>query len=564
MKPFYITTPIYYVNDKPHIGHAYTSVACDILARFKRMDGYRVFLLTGTDEHGQKVQQAAHKAGLDPKAFTDKVCKTFVHLAERFEISYDRFFRTTEKDHLAACQTFWSSMEEKDYIYLGSYEGWYATRDETYYAESELVRDAHGNWLAPTGAAVEWLAEPSYFFRLSAFQQRLLDLYERHPDFIGPPNRKQEVISFVEQGLSDLSISRCSYDWGVPVPPSVKRVPVPAPEKGGPLGKERGKNENPKDGHVGGHVMYVWFDALLNYLNASSQNREKTAPAAGGASSGGEADVLVEAPFCPAWPAQLHVVGKDILRFHTVYWPAMLMAAELPLPERVFAHGWWTNEGQKISKSLGNVIDPLALLDRFGLDQCRYFLAREIKFGADGDFSTTRIRTRLNTDLANDLGNLVQRVLTLSFRYYNKKTPKKTVLLPRDLELVEAMRSEIETLRTYMDAQKLQEYLVLVWEKIRAANQYVDTEAPWQLYKTDKERLQTVLWTLCETIRQFGLVLLPFMPGGAGRILDALGQPQEERQLVHLYQEMTDPRPLLQPRPIFPRFTETDPAAPTG
>jgi len=318
---YYLTTPIYYVNDKPHIGHAYTTLACDVLARFKRLDGYNVMFLTGTDEHGQKVQDAAEKAGVAPQSFTDTVSQNFRDLTSAMNFSNDQFIRTTEPRHYESCRHIWNMLLEKGHIRLDKYAGWYSVRDEAFFTETELV-----DGKAPTGAPVEWVEEPSYFFALSEWQQPLLDYYEAHPDFIAPAGRLNEIRSFVKGGLKDLSISRTTFDWGVPVP-------------------------NDDD-----HVMYVWLDALTNYLTALDWQNDG-------------------ADYSTYWPCDLHMVGKDILRFHAVYWPAFLMASGLPLPKRVFAHGWWTNEGEKISKSIGNVIDPLALIDKYGLDQTRYFFA---------------------------------------------------------------------------------------------------------------------------------------------------------------------------------------------
>ncbi|HEX6141244.1 MAG TPA: methionine--tRNA ligase, partial [Geminicoccaceae bacterium] len=367
---FYVTTPIYYVNDSPHIGHAYTTLACDTLARFARLEGRRTKLLTGTDEHGQKVEKAAAAAGLAPQTFTDQVSERFRELARRMDVSNDDFIRTSEPRHLRAVQALWQTLRERDQIYLDSYSGWYSVRDETYFSESELV-----DGRAPTGAPVEWVEEPSYFFRLSAWQEPLLRLYEECRGFILPGTRRNEVISFVRGGLQDLSVSRTSFSWGIPVP------------------------DDPK------HVIYVWLDALTNYLSVLGYPDR-------------EAEDLRT-----FWPADVHVVGKDILRFHAVYWPAFLMAAGIEPPRRVFAHGWWTNEGQKISKSLGNVIDPLELIDTYGLDQTRYFLLREVPFGNDGDFSHAAMINRMNRDLANDYGNLVQRVLAMVQRYLDGRAP---------------------------------------------------------------------------------------------------------------------------------------------
>ncbi|HSR72199.1 MAG TPA: methionine--tRNA ligase, partial [Kiloniellales bacterium] len=353
---YYVTTPIYYVNDLPHIGHAYTTLACDALARFMRLDGYDVFFLTGTDEHGQKVEKSAQVAGLDPQAFTDRVSENFRALSQTLDFSNDAFIRTTEERHLRACQALWARLIEAGEIYLGSYAGWYAVRDEAFYGENELTLQPDGRRIASSGAEVEWVEEPSYFFRLSQWADRLLEFYDANPDFIGPEGRRNEVVSFVKGGLKDLSVSRTTFNWGVPVP------------------------DDPD------HIMYVWLDALTNYITAVGYPDT-------------ESDT-----YRRYWPADVHMVGKDILRFHAVYWPAFLMAAGLEPPKRIFAHGWWTNEGQKISKSLGNVIGPDTLVARYGLDAVRYFLLREVPFGNDGDFSHRAMVSRINNDLANDFG----------------------------------------------------------------------------------------------------------------------------------------------------------------
>src|SRR5262245_24833449 len=355
--PYYITTPIYYVNDAPHIGHAYTTVACDALARFMRLDGRRVKFLTGTDEHGQKVARSAREAGVDPQAFTDRVSQNFRDMTRLMNISNDDFIRTTEPRHVKSCQALWEKLVEKGEIYSGTFAGWYSVRDEAFYDESELVVGPDGTKKAPTGAEVDWVEEENFFFRLAAWQDRLVAFYEANPDFIAPRARRNEILSFVKGGLKDLSVSRTSFSWGIPVP------------------------GNPK------HVMYVWLDALNNYQTAV-----------------GYPDTKCD-EYSTFWPANLHMVGKDIIRFHTVYWPAFLMAADLPPPRRVFAHGWWTVEGQKMSKSLGNFIPPQKLVDSYGVDAVRYFMLRELPFGSDGDFSHRAVIGRLNGDLANGLGN---------------------------------------------------------------------------------------------------------------------------------------------------------------
>ena len=478
MKPkFYLTTPIYYVNGAPHLGHAYTSTAADVLARFKRLDGYDVFFLTGTDEHGQKVEAAAKAAGVDPQTFTDRVAADFIDMSRRMNISNDDFIRTTEPRHKLACQALWQRLADAGSITLGAYEGWYAVRDEAFYDEDELVTAPDGTRRAPTGAPVEWVVEPSYFFNLSAFQDRLLAHYEAHPDFIAPAAKRNEILSFVRGGLHDLSISRTSFSWGVPVP-------------GDPT-----------------HVMYVWLDALTNYLTATGYPDEA-------------------APRLAFWPANLHLVGKEIIRFHAVYWPAFLMAAGLPLPEKVFSHGWWTVEGEKMSKSSGNFIDVRPLIDEFGLDPVRFFLLREVPFGGDGDFSRRALISRLNVELANDLGNLAQRTLSFIAKNAGAAIPALGSLTAADETLLDAAEALTGKVRDALDRLAFNEGLEDIWKVIRAANVYIDHQAPWALRKTDPVRMATVLRVLLETLRVVGILLQPFMPDTMAKLLDQLGIPR--------------------------------------
>ncbi|WP_343562541.1 methionine--tRNA ligase [Kiloniella sp. b19] len=507
---YYITTPIYYVNDKPHIGHAYTTLACDVLARFKRLDGYETHFLTGTDEHGQKVEKSAEKAGVDPQTFTDQVSQNFRDLTAGFGFSQDDFIRTTEERHKKACQALWKRLEEKGFIYLGGYEGWYAVRDEAFYTETELVEGPNGQKLAPTGAEVEWVEEPSYFFKLSAFTEKLLEHYETNPDFIGPSSRRNEVISFVKGGLRDLSISRTTFKWGVPVP---------------------GNDE---------HIMYVWLDALTNYMTAV-----------------GYPDVE-SGIYQKFWPADLHMVGKDILRFHAVYWPAFLMAADLPLPKRVFAHGWWTNEGQKISKSLGNVIDPFALKDEFGLDQVRYFMLREVPFGNDGDYSRHQMIQRINSDLANDIGNLSQRVLSMIFKNCDAQIPTPGAYTEADQALLQQAEALLPALRDHFDRQSFHKGLEQVWDVISAANRYVDEQAPWGLKKTDPERMKTVLYVLADVIRQIAILVQPVMPESMDRMLSQMGVDPEKRSFADIGLSLQSGYALEKPVGVFPRFVEEE------
>lgn len=505
MTPFYVTTPIYYVNDKPHIGHAYTSIAADVMARFMRLEGVPVKFLTGTDEHGQKVQQAAEKAGVAPQDFVDDVSERFREMSAVLNLSEDDFIRTTQPRHVQAVQALWETLVQKGQIYLGSYAGWYAVRDEAFYAESELV-----DGKAPTGAPVEWVEEPSYFFKLSAWQEPLLEFYAKNPDFIAPTSRRNEVLRFVEGGLQDLSLSRTTFTWGIPVPG--------APD----------------------HVIYVWMDALTNYISAL-----------------GYPDQTAE--MTTFWPQALHVLGKDILRFHAVYWPAFLMAAGLPAPKRIFSHGWWTNEGEKISKSLGNVIDPLALVTTYGLDPVRYFLMREVPFGRDGDFSKAALIQRLNSDLANDLGNLAQRTLSLIQRHAEGKVPTPGELLPEDRAFLDDVKGALGEARIQVrDEQALHKYAEGIISRASRANRYIDAMAPWSLKKTDPARMETVLYVLAEALRLIGILGQPVMPETMGRLLDQLGISGDARNFTAFEQAPLVPEaPLPAPAPLFPRFEET-------
>lgn len=510
--PFYITTPIYYVNDKPHIGHAYTSLACDVMARFMRLDGRDVMFLTGTDEHGQKVDKSARDRGIEPLAYADKVSENFRQLAKDMNFTNDDFIRTTESRHKEACQALWQRLIDRDEIYLGAYEGWYSVRDEAFYGEEELKEGPNGEKLAPTGAPVEWVAEPSYFFRLSAWGDKLLEFYEANPDFIAPKSRRNEVISFVKQGLRDLSVSRTSFSWGVPVP-----------------GDED-------------HVMYVWLDALTNYLTAV-----------------GYPDETAE-EYGRYWPANVHVVGKDILRFHALYWPAFLLAADLPVPHRVYAHGWWTNEGEKISKSLGNVIDPYELVETYGLDPVRYFLLREVPFGNDGDFSRKAMVQRMNGDLANDIGNLSQRVLSMIFKNCEAQFPKPGVHTDADRALLDQAYGLLPKVRQSMETQQLHTALADIWAVISEGNRYVDEQAPWGLKKTDPARMGTVLHTLAEVMRVVAILVQPIMPQAMDKMLTQLQVPSDQRDFTKLTADyaLMGGVAISKPEGVFPRYVEPE------
>ena len=504
MKPtYYVTTPIFYVNGEPHIGHAYTMIAADVLARFKRLDGFDVFFLSGTDEHGQKVEKAAAAAGQAPQEFVDRISASFADIARSMNVSIDQFIRTTEPRHAIASQALWKLLESRGHIYLGGYQGWYAIRDEAFYDESELETNVHGIRVGPSGAPVEFVTEPSYFFRMSAFQVRLVAHIEANPDFIAPVARRNEVLGFLKGELRDLSISRTGFKWGVPVP-------------GDP-----------------DHVMYVWLDALTNYITALGYPDETTG-------------------LWKFWPADLQLVGKDILRFHTVYWPTLLMAAGLPLPKRVFAHGWFTVEGEKMSKSIGNVIDPRELAQTFGVDAIRFFLMREITFGADGDYSRTLLVRRLNVELANDLGNLAQRTLSFVAKNAGARMPERGPpggLAGFIAELPGQMRAAI-------DRQAFHDALEHVWVAIRAGNAYIDQQAPWALRKTDTVRMATVLAEILDLLRVVAILLQPFMPDSMARMLDQLGAPSDARDFAALATPIPAGTPLPSPTGVFPRYVE--------
>ena len=504
---YYVTTPIYYVNGAPHIGHAYTSIAADVMARWKRLDGFDVFFLTGTDEHGQKVEAAAKDAGLDPQTYVDGISADFQDVGRVVGLSNDQWIRTTEERHKVSCAELWRRIDAAGDIYLGHYEGWYAVRDEAFYDEEELIAGPGGSKVAPTGAPVEWVREPSYFFRLSQWQDRLLKFYEEHPDFIAPSSSHNEVLSFVRGGLRDLSISRTTFKWGIPVPG--------APD----------------------HVMYVWLDALNNYVTAC-----------------GFPDP--DAPRWKYWPADVHFVGKEITRFHAVYWPAFLMSAGLPPPRRVTANGWWVVEGQKMSKSLGNVIDARDLVKTYGLDQIRYYLLREKPFGGDGSITYKGIATRINVELANDLGNLAQRSLSLVARNCEGKLPGRGPASADDNELLGMAVALPDTIRGHLDRQLFHEALEDAWKVIRAANGYIDRQAPWALARTDKARMAAVLRVLADTLRVVATVLQPFMPGSMAKMLDQLGVPADARDLGSLARPIADGTTLPAPQGVFPRYVE--------
>ena len=504
---FYITTAISYPNGEPHIGHAYEAMATDALARFKRLDGYDVYFLTGTDEHGLKMVQTAAKEGLTPRELADRNVPRFQQMVTALNCSNQDFIRTSEERHRRSTQELWRRMAANGDIYKDSYAGWYSVRDEAYYAEGETELRTDGVRYGPQNTPVEWVEEESYFFRLSAYQDRLLAHYRDNPRFIGPEERRNEVVSFVASGLRDLSISRTTFSWGIPVP------------------------DDPK------HVMYVWVDALTNYITGLGFPDESGL-------------------FARYWPADLHVIGKDIVRFHAVYWPAFLMSAGIALPERVFGHGFLFNRGEKMSKSVGNVVDPFNLIDSYGCDQVRYFFLREVPFGQDGSYSVEAIVNRINADLANDLGNLAQRSLSMIARNVEGRVPAPGAFAPEDEALLAAADALLAKCREAMDAQQIHLALAAIWAVIGDANRYFAASAPWELKKTDPERMATVLYVTAEIVRIAAILVLPVMPSAGARLLDSLGVPEDQRNFAAL-----DPAGRLvaggtlpPPSPVFPKI----------
>ena len=511
---FYVTTAISYPNGAPHIGHAYEIIATDAIARFQRLDGYDVFFLTGSDEHGVKMLQTARGQGLAPRELADRNTPRFREMAKALNCSNDDFIRTTEERHYRASQEIWRRIAAAGDIYKGAYAGWYSVRDEAYYAEGETEVRADGVRYGAQGTPVEWVEEESYFFRLSAFQDRLLAHYEANPDFIGPRERRNEVVSFVKAGLNDLSISRTTFDWGIPVP------------------------DDPA------HVMYVWVDALTNYIT-------------------GVGFPDADAPLWRHWPADLHVIGKDIVRFHAVYWPAFLMSAGIALPTRVFAHGFLFNRGEKMSKSVGNVVDPFTMAAHYGVDPMRYFFLREVSFGQDGSYSHEAIVNRMNAELANDLGNLAQRSLTMIGKHTAAAVPEPGPFSEADVALLEAVDALLERCRAEMRQQAIHAALAAIWQVVADANRYFAAQEPWALRKADPGRMATVLYVTAETLRQIALLVQPVMPDSATRLLDLLGVSTETRGFACLggAGRLAPGTPLPPAQPVFPRYVEPEAVA---
>jgi methionyl-tRNA synthetase len=505
MSRYFVTTAISYPNGRPHIGHAYEVIATDWLARFARCDGRDTYFQTGTDEHGLKIAQAARQADVTPKTYVDRMVTHFKDMCVQLDISQDRFIRTTDSDHKAVCQALWEKLEAAGDIYPDRYEGWYSVRDEAYYDADELVVADDGTRLAPTGTEVVWTVEESWFFRLSRYQEPLLKLYAEQPDFVQPANRRNEMRAFVERGLKDLSVSRTSFDWGVPVP-------------GSP-----------------GHVMYVWLDALTNYLTPSGWPAE-----------GWEAK----------WPASLHVIGKDVVRFHAIYWPAFLMSAGLPLPGRVFGHGFVLNRGAKMSKSLGNIVEPGALAETFGVDPLRYYLLRAIQFGQDGEWSHEAIGRRINADLANDLGNLAQRTLSMIAKACDGRVPSSGPATDADRQLLDAVAGMLDEARAAHADVRPDLALDAIWARVSAVNAYLNEMAPWSLRKTDPARADVVLYHAAESVRQIVLLVQPAMPASAAKLLDQLAIPAERRSFAAFGERLVPGTELPAPQGVFPRWVE--------
>jgi methionyl-tRNA synthetase len=522
---FYITTAISYPNGVPHIGHAYEAIATDAIARFERLDGRDVYFLTGTDEHGLKMKQTAAKEGLTPHELADRNAKRFREMAGLLGLSNDDFIRTTEERHYRASEEIWRRMEKAGDIFLKKYGGWYSTRQENYYKESETeVRDG-ARYETENGTLVEWNEEETYFFRLSAYQDKLLEHYERNADFILPSERRNEVVSFVKGGLEDLSISRTTLEWGIPVPTS-----KPAAGKNAPS-----------------HVMYVWVDALTNYITGVGFPDE-------------------QARLWRYWPADVHVIGKDILRFHAVYWPAFLMSAGIELPKRIFSHGFVLSKGEKMSKSVGNVVDPFDLVHAYGLDPVRYFFLREVNFGHDGNYSPEAIANRINADLANDLGNLAQRSLSMIAKNCGAKVPEPGALTAADAAILAGADGMHAKAREAMDRQAVTRYLDAVWAVVGDANRYFAGEEPWAKKKTDFKRMETILYVTAEVVRQVAILAAPVMPQSAAKLLDLLGQPEDKRSFAALGAAgRLAPGTLLpEPQGVFPRYVEPEAEAATG
>ena len=488
-KNYYITTPIYYPSGKPHMGHAYSSIVADIFARFKRLENYNVLFLTGTDEHGQKIQKEAKKNNKDPKIFCDELSETFRSLTKTLNLSNDDFIRTTEKRHHNSVIEIWNRLVNSGDIYLDKYSGWYSLSDEAFYDEDEIENKNGKKISKSSGSSVEWLEEESYFFKLSAWSKKLLEFYKKNPDFILPQSRKNEVVKFVEKGLKDLSISRTSFTWGIPVPKDKK------------------------------HVIYVWLDALTNYISALNFPN------------------IEDKKYKAFWPADLHIIGKDILRFHAVFWPAFLLAAKLPLPKRVFGHGWILSDDKKMSKSLGNILDPIEIIDKYGIDQLRYYLIKEVSLGNDGSISLENLKNCINNDLANNYGNLCQRVFSFIKKNCNNRIPKKSKLIESDKKLIDNLKNNLSKIEAFMNNQDLNEYIKMVVGFSFDANKYFNDSEPWSVKKTDPERMKNILFTIIEQIKNISILLNPIIPIATDKVLGAMNISNQNIKLDKIKDE---------------------------
>ena len=481
---FYITTPIYYPSGNPHMGHAYSSIIADIFARFKRLEGKNVYFLTGTDEHGLKIQREAEKNKKDVKIFCDEVSQKFEDLAKTLNLSNDDFIRTTEKRHHQSVKAIWSRLLDSGDIYLSKYAGWYSVSDEAYYTEDEITSEKGRKISKSSGSQVDWFEEESYFFKLSSWQDRLLQYYEKHPNFISPKSRKNEIVQFVKSGLNDLSVSRTSFKWGIEVPNDDK------------------------------HIVYVWLDALTNYISALNYPN-------------------IEDPlYKKFWPANIHIIGKDILRFHAVYWPAFLMAAKISLPQKIFGHGWILSDEKKMSKSLGNILDPLDIINKYGIDQLRYYLIKEVSLGNDGNISMENLKNCINNDLANNFGNLCQRVFSFIEKNCEGKLPKPSVLIEDDNNLLDNLIKKVPELISDMNNQSLNDYIKKVVEFSFNANKYFNDLQPWSLKKTNIERMNTILFTIVTQIKNISILLSPIIPLSSEKILDIMNLKKKEQKLT--------------------------------
>ncbi len=483
-KNFYITTPIYYPSGKPHMGHAYSSIIADVFARFKRIDDFNVMFLTGTDEHGLKMQREAEKKSKDVKIFCDELSSTFKELTKTLNLSNDDFIRTTEKRHYTSVIDIWSRLEKSKDIYLSKYKGWYSVSDEAYYDEDEIETKNNVKYSKSSGSKVEWVEEESYFFKLSSWQEKLLELYEKdNPKFILPTSRKNEVVKFVKKGLKDLSVSRTSFSWGIPVPKNSK------------------------------HVIYVWLDALTNYLSALNYPNTN------------------DKKYKTYWPADLHIIGKDILRFHAIYWPAFLMAAKIPLPKRVYGHGWILSDQKKMSKSLGNILDPIEIIKNFGIDQLRYYLTKEVSLGNDGNISLESLTNCVNNDLANNYGNLCQRVFSFVNKNCESKVPFLDKFKTEDVKLSNEIIHQLPKLKELMNNQELNLYIKHVIQFSFNANKYFNDQEPWSLKINDIKRMNTILYNILNQIRSISILLNPIMPQSTSKVLDILGVDNKDIRL---------------------------------